>query len=133
MNTSTRCFPGIALAALLVGTIACGGSGESPEPRIEPAASPSGDSESARLYRDNDCGLCHGENREGTDLGPPLRDLGTFWDTDRLTTYLENPLAFHEAEPRFLESRTQFEMEMPPFDHLTVEERRALATWLLAE
>jgi mono/diheme cytochrome c family protein len=136
MNTTTYRLIGILFVTMLAGLLGCRGTDGDPGPgaSAEPSSTASAaEAAATTLYSDNDCGLCHGDDRNGTDMGPKLKDLEPFWTVDRLVIYLEDPLAFQEAEPEFLERRQQFEMEMPPFDHLPEADRRALATWLLAE
>ena len=126
-----------ALALALVTLfVACGGGGAEPPdvPEPGPAAATSVDTPAAEtIYAEQDCAMCHGEDRAGTELAPPLRELGTYWDADKLVRYLEDPLAFQEEEPSFREKREQYELEMPAYGHVPVEQRRALATWLLAD
>jgi mono/diheme cytochrome c family protein len=123
----------LALATLFV---ACGGGGsETPEvSEPAPAASTSVDPAAAEaIYAEQDCAMCHGEDRAGTELAPPLRELETYWDVDKLVRYLEDPLVFQEQEPSFRENREQYDLEMPAYGHVPAEQRRALATWLLAD
>jgi len=115
----------------LLALFGCGG------PRTEEPAegglSESSASEARRLYTAESCTMCHGEMAQGVEeLGPALRDLAPYWDRDRLADYLADPEAFRVANPDFEERRdASFNMEMPPFDHLSVEQRGMLADWLL--
>ena len=64
--------------------------------------------------------------------GPALRDLAPYWDVDRLMAYLADPETFRAANPDFEDRREAvFELEMPAYDHLSEDQRRLLARWLL--
>lgn len=126
-----------AIPTVLVLVLACivgcaGGGGDAAVP--EAAAPTPSEIETARaVYENESCGMCHGPGGDGSDLAPALVDLDGFWDEDRLVRYLENPAAFIEANPAFDDRRdTVFEMEMPAYDHVTEDDRRALARWLLS-
>ena len=116
-----------ALASIAVG---CGGPGGDPGDAV--VASPA-DVETARAVYDNEsCGMCHGPAGEGTDLAPALEDLAGYWDEDRLVRYLEDPVAFQDADPSFGARRDiVYDMEMPSYGHVPEPDRRSLARWLL--
>lgn len=128
----------IVLAAF---ACACGGGdggsagrAAAPEPASEAAPAATVDAEAARaIYAEQDCAMCHGEDRAGTDMAPPLRDLGTYWNEDMLVRYLDDPLVFQEEEPSFRENRKQYDLEMPAYGNVPVEQRRTLARWLLQD
>ena len=120
-----------ACALPILFALGCGGAGKE-----EPAGTgldESASSEARQLFVAENCTLCHGEMTQGVEeLGPAIRDLAPYWDRDRLAAYLEDPQGFREANPDFEERRdASFSMEMPPVDHLSVEQRLLLADWLL--
>jgi mono/diheme cytochrome c family protein len=130
MRGSSLPFTLAILAALTVLCAACGGSADGPS---EEAWSDDDAARAARLFQNEDCVTCHGEQADGIEgMGPALRDLSPYWDTVRLAAYLEDPDGFREANPDFeLRRSEEYELEMPPYDHLALAERRLLARWLL--
>jgi mono/diheme cytochrome c family protein len=125
-------LPVVVVAMSGLTLIGCGG-----EPPVEAQADNSlGEAEESRaleLYQAEACAACHGEMAQGQEeIGPALRDLAPYWDVDRLMVYLADPEGFRAANPDFDERRdVAFEIEMPAFDHLSEEQRRLLARWLL--
>jgi hypothetical protein len=82
-------------------------------------------------YRDWGCPLCHGDDRQGSELGPALGELAEAWDVERLAAYLGDPEAFRLDDPRIRELQTYYpEVTMPGYDR-SEPERRELAAWLL--
>lgn len=145
MTPRIHCNPDLLVRAgaallLVAALVACGGE-KPPTPapssavEAEPAVTSENDGgEGARaIYDAQHCAMCHGENRDGTDMAPPLRALATYWDEDKLVRYLNDPAAFQEAEPSFRETRRQYDMEMPAFDQVPEDDRRRLARWLLTD
>jgi mono/diheme cytochrome c family protein len=122
----------VAVALGLSVVTGCGGEpvGEAESPTVLSEAE---ESEALALYRSEACAVCHGEMGEGIEgAGPVLRDLAPYWDVERLMTYIADPEGFSAANPDFDERRDQtFELEMPASDHLSEEQRRLLARWLL--
>lgn len=119
----------VAVALVVAG---CGGAGGPVAPPNDPDSPPIDPVAAAALYEEHSCGMCHGENREGTEVGPPLAELDGYWDADRMVRYLEDPTAFREAEPSFQDDRTQYDTDMPAFDYVSEDDRRTLARWLIA-
>ncbi len=122
-----------AAALLVVATIGMGCGGP---PAPEPAAvaePPSAEmlERGAAFYEEWGCGLCHGEQREGGELAPPLPALGQRWTEDAMTEYLLDPAAARDGNARLGELDQRYpDAEMPGFD-FPEEDRRALAAWLL--
>jgi cytochrome c2 len=110
-------LPVVSLVALL----GCGSSS------LPPAPAPAG-----ALYAAWNCGACHGESRQGTELAPSLRRLGASWDEDALTAFLADPDAAVATKPHLQAYRARFPAPMPPFQKAEGE-RRTLAAWLLQE
>lgn len=125
-------FPIVVAAVCGLTLIGCGAE----EPGEAQAANSLGEADESRainLYQSEACTACHGEMAQGQEeIGPALLDLAPYWDVDRLMAYLEDPEAFRAANPDFEERRdVAFEIEMPAFDHLSEDQRRLLARWLL--
>ena len=116
-----RLLATLALAAL---TGSCGG-GDGETGGVESFDAARG------YYRDWGCPLCHGDGREGTELGPALENLEASWDAESLADYLRDPERFRRDDPRVRELRTYYpEVTMPEYDR-PEPERRLLAEWLL--
>jgi hypothetical protein len=120
-------WAGLALAVGALGLLAAcpqeGGGGE-------PAAKVPG----AQLYAQRRCGICHGDNREGKPLAPPLKGLAQHWTADELVyKYFPDPVAYQNNNPRLSKMLEQYSsMKMPPVLGDPAE-LRVLAEWLLTE
>ena len=82
------------------------------------------------LFRKANCHTCHGVERKGNAVAPPLLDLGRSWDADRLAAYLRDPFAASKGDPRLQELQKRFPAVMPPYGGSETD-RRVLAAWLL--
>jgi cytochrome c553 len=129
---SRRIRPELLCVAVLVATAAmaaipgCRGEGGPP-----PAADPRSAAAAEALFRDWACGICHGDDRLGTEMAPPLIGLAEHWTVASLAEYLLDPQAVQERDPRLKAMQREYPgMIMPSYDH-PEDERRALATWLL--
>lgn len=78
------------------------------------------------------CLTCHGPDREGTRIGPPLKDLGYNWTAGTLDAYLRNPEPFLEKDQRLKNLKKMHGASMPPAP-ITEASRGELITYLLAE
>ena len=110
----------LLVSALALGSTVCGGG--TPQPgRAE------------ELFESEGCAVCHGAGGSGAPgTGPALRDLAPYWSEARLLDYLGNPPGFRERNPDFEDRRDAgYELEMPAFDHLSEDDLRLLARWLL--
>ena len=123
---------GIVPFILLLAVVSsCGESREETEP-AEPAISAEMIVIGKAVFEDWECAMCHGENREGDEGGPPLTGLDTNWTVDTLAQYVSDPQAFIEKDARLREvSESYPDTEMPAYDVFPAEERRALAAYLL--
>jgi len=56
---------------------------------------PAGQSKGAELYTSN-CAQCHGKDGTGgfMNLGPSLKGIASFWDSERLLEYIADPRAY---------------------------------------
>jgi len=124
--------PWVVAAGCGMMLVACGG--EKPgDGQASASLSEADESRALTLFQSEICTACHGEMAHGIEeAGPALRDLAPYWDVDRLTAYLADPEGFRAANPDFEERRdVAFELEMPASDHLSEDQRRLLARWLL--
>lgn len=85
----------------------------------------------AESYRKRTCYRCHGDAREGTEIGPPLTKLAEHWDADRLARYIENPAPFRKGDPRMEQMVDDYRGRLMKGYKLQESERRALSAWLL--
>lgn len=113
------------LSSLLLVALACGCDSQPTKPRSELTG--------PELFSDARCGSCHGGDRSGSWMGPPLEGLGAHWDVEGLARYLRDPLPVIEATPRLSKMRRKFPSTMRSFNELTKEERTKIARWLLAD
>lgn len=81
------------------------------------------------LYVQAGCAACHGDERWGTDRGPELRELAAHWTVEALAAYIEAPAERRDERLDALDAR--FETDMPAAAFLSLEQREALAEWLL--
>jgi mono/diheme cytochrome c family protein len=121
---------GLAVVVTLL-VVGCGGgrgAGESTGSVGEAEAS-----RARQLFEREGCVACHGEMTQGIEnAGPALHALAPYWDVPRLMEYINDPTVFRAANPDFEQRRdVTYEVEMPAFDHLSAEQRKLLARWLL--
>jgi mono/diheme cytochrome c family protein len=95
--------------------------------------SPSGD-RGAQIYAMESCAICHGKQREGTRLGPPLIGLKAHWTEDKLVRdYFPDPVTFQNNDPRLREMLKTFNTMKMPAVRIPEADQRALARWLLID
>jgi mono/diheme cytochrome c family protein len=125
-----------ALLALVVTAVlicACAsGTGEE-DAGESPGLSAAELSRAATLFENEGCPVCHGDSAQGVeDAGPALSGLAPYWDVEKLSAYLQDPMVFRQANPDFDERRdVEFMLEMPAYDALSKEQRELLAGWLM--
>jgi len=124
--------PIVAVAACGWILLGCGGE-DSGEAQAGAVLSEADESRALALFQSESCTACHGEMAQGQEgAGPALESLAPYWDADRLMVYLEDPEGFRAENPDFEDRRDiAFELEMPASDHLSADQRRLLARWLL--
>jgi len=81
-------------------------------------------------YQSGLCPQCHGVDRAGTAMGPPLKQLRRSWHPDSLGAYLQKPDAFVERNPRLQGLATKYTMVMPRFN-MDESTRHDLVRYLL--
>lgn len=111
----------LALAAIGATAAACRGEG--------PVGPPSGPA----TYRARTCYRCHGSDRSGTEIGPPLRSLASHWDEGSLVRYISDPAPFPERDPRIRDLVRQYHGKLMKGFPMPPEEARTLARWLLSD
>ncbi|MDA3861474.1 MAG: cytochrome c [Melioribacteraceae bacterium] len=82
------------------------------------------------LLGSNRCFTCHGEDLNGTGMGPSLVNVSENWKKASLVSYFQNPKAFLN-NPRMLVLKNKYNREMPAQGSMTVEELDAVAEYLL--
>jgi mono/diheme cytochrome c family protein len=114
----------VGLVVVVAAVAACGRSVV-----VDPATREAG----AKVYRSESCAGCHGEERGGGRLAPPLRRLARHWDEEELVRFLRDPTAFAADDGRIREMAARFPSKMPPAGTSDPEKLRALALFLLAD
>ncbi len=119
MNAGKYMCASFAAGAIAVLVLAsCGPSGPTPG---TPQAS----------YVELGCAKCHGEARQGLRSGPPLANLQDRWRETELVSYLRNPKAVMEQEPRLAYMAEQYPIAMPGFVDTDEATLRELARYIL--
>lgn len=127
-----RCVSGFRVlpARLLVAcAVVCAGCrGMSP-------AAPSGATLASgeAAFRTRTCWRCHGADRSGTEIGPPLYGLGRVWDVEALARYIEDPAPFRARDARLRALVARYQGRLMRGFPMAREEGRALAGWLLTD
>ena len=93
----------------------------------EPGASGS------EIYAVAGCIACHGSSRDGASIAPSLHNLGSNWNVEELSMYLEDPSTWIEGSERMQKVDQSYTGTMPAFDNLDLQERQRLAAWLIAQ
>jgi mono/diheme cytochrome c family protein len=88
--------------------------------------------EGMRAFNKRGCNTCHGNQAEGTKMGPALKNLSRHYDVQRLIEYLKDPDAMIEEDARLREQGKNYIGMMPRFDYLSPEELEALARYTLS-
>jgi cytochrome c2 len=78
------------------------------------------------------CVNCHGQDLNGTKMGPNLKNISQYWSRDKLINYLRNPSSFMSSD-RFKEYQKEFPgTMMPSFGNIDVKELGKVADYLLS-
>lgn len=82
------------------------------------------------LFHAGFCPQCHGDNRQGTKQGPPLKQLKRYWTEDQLVVYLTDPPTTIATNERLRILTHLYPAIMPTFK-MDEGNRRELAHYLL--
>jgi len=85
-----------------------------------------------RLFTQQACTTCHGDQGQGSMLGPPLANAHANWTREKLVEYLSDPQAFAANDPRLAQQGKKYFQPMPSYKALKPEERSSLADYVLA-
>lgn len=86
----------------------------------------------AELYRLQGCVTCHGANGHGTGMAPDLRGMERHWTREKLVEYLANAPEYIRRDPRLLEQKKRYSLNMPLYSILRPEELQNLADHVLS-
>ena len=86
-----------------------------------------------RTYDAEACAACHGAGRRGSDVAPPLWNLGRHWDEERMVAFLRDPVAYRARDSRMAEVAARYSADMPAVATGDLERIRDLAHYLLHE
>ena len=100
-----------------------------------PESYESGANESDEIYvsdllANNRCFTCHGNDLNGTGMGPSLANVSDNWKKVNLVSYFQNPKAFL-SNPRMAALSEKYNRSMPAQERMSIEELEALADYLL--
>ena len=98
----------------------------------EPPEEPTDTGNGAELYASAGCAMCHGADGAGGPLGPELRNLGTHWQAGELAEFLADPMPFVKQDARLAQQAAGYQMPMQPQPTLSLEDREAIAAWVLS-
>jgi mono/diheme cytochrome c family protein len=115
-----RALSMLSAAALLV-LIACSES----DSRAQ------GKPDGKQLFAQQACVTCHGENGQGSMLGPALTAVKSNWTREALVAYLDDPQAYTAKDPRLAKQGKAYFQPMPSYKALKPEERGSLADFVL--
>jgi len=88
--------------------------------------------ERGRLVWDaEECSACHGENGEGTTIGPSLSDVAEHWQDESLADFLKDPQGQLEDNPRLKELTSTYDVDMPGVRQADDDEVEDLVVFLL--
>lgn len=96
---------------------------------VEPASDEK--PEAALLMKNFGCVTCHGQNYQGTKVGPQLFGLKEIYSRDELINYLRNPSSYMEKD-RFKAYKEKYKnIIMPPFNNKDVKDLGKIADYIL--
>jgi cytochrome c2 len=79
------------------------------------------------------CPTCHGHDRSGTNIGPPILKLRNHWTEERLVQFLRDPASFKQADTRLRQISERYRTDMPSAILGDNTKLKALVAFLLAE
>lgn len=84
------------------------------------------------VFKVGNCAMCHGQDLNGTPLGPPLKGVKANWDVPKLLAYFKDPATYADNDPRLAANKGKYSVPMPP-QRLPDAELTTLAEWLLEQ
>jgi mono/diheme cytochrome c family protein len=96
----------------------------------KPAPS-AGPPDGAALFREQNCIQCHGNDGAGTNLAPTLHGKQSLWTRAKLAEYIADSPAYAARDARLKEQATHYTIPMTSFPGLSLEQRLALADYVL--
>jgi cytochrome c2 len=79
------------------------------------------------------CPTCHGHDRRGTNIGPPIRKLRNRWTEERLVHFLRDPASCKQADSRLRRISERYRTDMPSPIVGDDARLKSLIAYLLAE
>lgn len=79
------------------------------------------------------CATCHGHDRRGTNIGPPVLKLRDHWTEERLLQFLRDPASFKQADSRLRRISERYRTDMPSPIVGDDAKLKALIAYLLAK
>jgi len=58
-----------------------------PAPEPETTFTAEQEEQARSLFAAQDCNMCHGDDAEGAEIGPALRDMAEYWSVERLVVF----------------------------------------------
>lgn len=87
--------------------------------------------DAAILMKNFGCVTCHGQNFQGSKVGPTLYNLKEIYTRDELINYLRNPSSYMEKD-RFKAYKEKYKnIIMPPFNNKDVKDLGKIADYIL--
>lgn len=108
------------------------------EPETMPTPVPQGDMSTQEVSAEQligrlGCTNCHGQNLEGTKMGPALVNLKEHWDKKELTNYLRNPSSYMDDDRVKVYKEKYPNVIMPSYGNVNVQELGRIAEYLLSK
>ncbi len=119
----------LPLAALLGAAAWLGCGAPAGEPADARATPPPG----RAVFLAEACPTCHGGDRMGTNVGPPIAGLHGRWTREELGRFLRAPAAFKQADPRLRRISERYRTDMPAMFSADEGRVRDLVRYLLEE
>jgi cytochrome c551/c552 len=86
-----------------------------------------------KLFAQNGCALCHGEDASGKgSMAPGLKDMAAWYTKDKMISYLENPLEYSKTDQRLSEQARKYSSGMPNYSQMGKQKLEELAEYLLS-
>ena len=121
-----------ALRLTLAAFVCAVTAGCAPDPDATPRPT-SPPSPGRLVYLAEPCPTCHGPDRSGTNVGPPVDRLRDRWDERTLAAFLRAPAAVKREDPRLRGISERYRSDMPALFSADTDRVDALVRYLLQE